>query len=164
MQIRVRQNLPEDHIIVQITTEDRSYKRQRRAKVQGFNDILLHILCCGCCQSYTGNSWHAFTQAAQFEVIWPEIVPPLGDAVSLVYSQVRHKAAAAQVCQTGLERGGCHHLRGDVEQLQLGAAAAQVGQDQPSLGNREFRVDGAGRNVQALQAVHLVLSCSTRCG
>lgn len=102
------------------------------------------------------------TQAAQLEVIWPEIVPPLRDAVSLVYSQIGQKAAGAQVCQTGLERGGCHHLRGDVEQLQLGAAASQVSQDQPSFANREFRVDGAGRNVQAPQAVYLVLLCNIR--
>lgn len=90
-------------------------------------------------------------------------MPPLGDAVSLVYSQVRQKPAGAQVCQAGLERGGCHHLRGDVEQLQLGATAAQVGQDQASFANREFRIDGAGRNVQALQAFYLVLLCNTRC-
>lgn len=164
MHIRIRQNLPEDHIIVQITTEDRSEERQWGAKAQGFNYVLLNILWCCCCQSYTGNSWHACTQATQLEVIWSEIMAPLGDAVSLVYSQVRQEATGAQVCQTGLERRRCQHLRRDVEQLQLGAAAAQVGQDQPSFANRKFRINGTGRNVQALQAVDLVLLRNTRYG
>lgn len=86
---------------------------------------------------------------------------PLGDAVSLVHSQVGQQTAGAQVCQAGLERGRGHHLWSDVEQLQLGAAAPQVSQDQTTLACREFGVDGAGRDVQTLQAVHLVLGRNT---
>lgn len=90
-------------------------------------------------------------------------MPPLGDAVSLVHGQVRQETAGAQVVQTGLEGGGGHHLWGDVEQLQLGAAAAQIGQDQAAFPYRELRVDGAGRDVQTLKAIHLILVCTTRC-
>lgn len=77
--------------------------------------------------------------------------------MSLVHGQVGEQAAGAQVHQAGLEGRRRHHLRGDVEQLQLGAAAAQVGQDQTALGRGQFGVDGAGGDVEAPKAVHLVL-------
>lgn len=161
MGVGVWQQFPEDHIIVQVTAEDRCDKRQRRAQPQGSNNVVLYILGGRRRQGQTGHPWHESTQPAQFEVVWPEIVAPLRDAVSLVHSQVRQQAAGAQVCQVWLERGRGHHLWGDVEQLQLGAAAPQVGQDETALARCELGVDGAGGDVQTLQTVHLVLGRNT---
>lgn len=159
--VGLRQQLPEDHIIVQVTTEDRCNKRQRRIKPQGVNNIVLYILRCCRCQGQAGHPRQASTQLSQFEVVWPEIMTPLGDAVSLIHSQVGQQAAGAQACQAGLERGRGHHLWSDVEQLQLRAAAAQVSQDQTALACRELGVDGAGGDVQTFEAVHLVLERNT---
>lgn len=81
--------------------------------------------------------------------------------MGLVHGQVGQQAAGAQVHEAGLERGRRHHLWGDVEQLQLGAAAPQVSQDETALACWEFGVDGAGWDVETLQAVHLVLGRDT---
>lgn len=42
--VRVWQHLPEDHIIVQVTAEDRGNERQWGAHRQGINNVLLYIL------------------------------------------------------------------------------------------------------------------------
>lgn len=157
MQIGVWQQFPEDHIVVQVTAEDRRNKGERRAQHQRLGDVLLHLLGRRRCQRHAGDPRHVLAQAAQLEVVGPEVVTPLGDAVGLVHRQVGEQATGAQVHQAGLEGRRRHHLRGDVEQLQLGAGAAQVGQDETTLGRREFGVDGAGGDVEAPQAVHLVL-------
>lgn len=101
--VGVRQDLPEDYIIVQVTAEDRSNKRQWGAQLQGLNNVLLYIFWRCRRQGQTGNPWHASTQPTQFEVVRPEIMSPLGDAVSLVHGQVRQQTAGGQVCQAGLE-------------------------------------------------------------
>lgn len=83
--------------------------------------------------------------------------------MGLVHSHVGQQTAGTQVCEAGLERGRRQHLRGDVEELQLRAAAFQVGQDQTALVDWELGVDGAGGNVELLQTIHLVLKIkSTR--
>jgi len=155
--VRVRQQLPEDHIVVQVIAEDRCDERQWRVKLQGPSDVLLYILGRRCRQGQTGNPRQASAQISQFEVVWPKVVSPLGDAVSLVHSQVRQQAAGDQAGKAGLERGRGHHLGSNIEQLQLGAAAPQVSQDQMTLACRQLGVDGAGGDVQTLQVVHLVL-------
>lgn len=157
MDVGVWQQLPEDHIIVQVTAEDRCDEGQRRAQPQGPSNVFLYILGRRRRQGQTGNPRQAIAQLPQFEVVWPEIVSPLGDAVSLVHCQVRQQASGAQVRQAGLEGRRGHHLWSDVEELQLGAAAPQVSQDQTALSYWELGVDGAGWDVQTLQAVHLVL-------
>lgn len=155
--VGVWQQLPENHIIVQVTAENRCRKRQRRAQLQGLKNVLLHILGRRRCQRQAGDPQQASTQLAQFEVVRPKIMAPLGDAVSLIHCQVGQQAAGAQACQAGLERRRSHHLWSDVEELQLRAAALQVSQDQTALACWQLGVDGAGRDVQVLQVVHLVL-------
>lgn len=155
--VRVWQHLPEDHIVVQVAAEDRRDKSQRRVQLQGFDDVFLHILGRRGCQSQTGNRRHELAQRAKLEVVRPEVVAPLGDAVSLVHSQVGEQATGAQVVEARLEGGRGHHLWSDVEHLELWAAAPQIRQDQTSLGGCELRVDGADGQVETLQPVHLVL-------
>lgn len=157
MQKWVWQQFPEDHIVVQVTAEDGRDEGERRAQHERLGDVLLHLLGRRRRQGQTGDPRHVLAQTPQLEVVGPEVVTPLGDAVGLVHGQVGEQAAGAQVHQAGLEGRRRHHLRRDVEQLQLGAAAAQVSQDQAALGHRQFGVDGAGGDVEASQAVHLVL-------
>lgn len=121
--IGVWQHLPEDHIIVQVIAEDGSNERQWGAKRQALSNVLLYILWCCCRQSQTRNPRHASTQPTQFEVVWPEVMSPLGDTVGLIHRQVRQQTTGAQVRQAGLERRRGNHLRSDVEQLEFGAAA-----------------------------------------
>lgn len=121
--VDVWQQLTEDHIIVQITAENRCRERKRRAQLQGLKNILMNFLRRRRCQCQAGDTRHSSTQLTQFEVVRPKIVAPLGDAVSLVHCQVGQQVAGAQACQAGLERGRGHHLWCDVEELQLRAAA-----------------------------------------
>lgn len=155
--IRVRQQIPEDHVIMKVAAEDGRDERHRTAQPKRLNNVFLNVLGSCCRQRQTGNSWYASPQLTQFEVVWPKIVAPLGDAVSLVHSQVGQQAAGTQARQAGLERGRGHHLWSDVEKLQFGPLAPQISQDQTALAHRKLGVDGAGSDVELLQVIHLVL-------
>ena len=159
--VRLWQQLPEDHVIVQITAENRRKKRQRRVQPQGLNNVCLYVFGCRCSQSQTGNTRQASPQLTQLEIVGPEVMAPLGNAVGFVHSQVGQQTAGAKVRQAGLERRRGHHLWSDVEKLQLRAAAPQVSQDETALARRDLGVDGAGRDVELLQANHLVLCRNT---
>lgn len=101
--VDIWQQLTEDHIIVQITAENRCRERKRRVQPQGLKNVLLNFLRRCRCQCQAGDAWHASTYLTQFEVVWPKIVAPLGDAVSLIHCKVGQQAAGAQACQAGLK-------------------------------------------------------------
>lgn len=157
----IGQQLPVNHVIVQVLTEDGREEGQRRAKIQRLTNVLLYILRCCRRQSNARNTWQSGPQISQFEVVRTEIMAPLRDAVGLVHGQKGEEATGAQASQARSEGRRGNHLRGDVQQLQLGGAALQVGYDQTTLTRWELGIDGAGRNVQLLQMIHLVLIATT---
>ena len=90
-------------------------------------------------------------QRGQFEVIGPEVVPPLGHAVRLVDREQRDPAAIEQPHR----RFGPQPLRRQVEQVQLARQERRL--DPPPLARLLGRVEEPGPHAQRGQRVHLVL-------
>ena len=90
-------------------------------------------------------------QRGQFEVIGPEVVPPLGHAVRLVDREQRDPAAIEQPHR----RFGPQPLRRQVEQVQLAGQERRL--DPPPLARLLGRVEEPGPHALRGQRVHLVL-------
>ena len=90
-------------------------------------------------------------EPADLEILGPEVVPPLADAVGFVH---RHERTA-KLFDEGSETGEGQPLRGDVDQPALAA------RDQAHAPSHLARVDGGGqvgrRNASRVERLDLVL-------
>ena len=82
---------------------------------QPFRNLFSRALISGRCQCDTGDAGKFLGQHAQLKVVGPEIVPPLGDAVSLVYGKQRQGRVMQQLNGSRLNQP----FRRAIEQVQL---------------------------------------------
>ena len=93
----------------------------------------------------------AFVQHRELEVLRPEIVPPLGDAVRFVDGEEGDPGPVEQ-----RQRALAHQaFRRDVEEVDR--ARARVGLDRPHLVEGKRRVQVRGAHARLPQGIHLIL-------
>ncbi len=119
--------------------------------MQAFNDLTTGRGIGGGGQGQARHLGEALCQDGKPQIMGPKIVPPLGDAVSLIDGKQRHRQAGEKV------QGALHQqpLRSHVEHIQL--TTAGLLHNLVNLSTLQGGVDEGGPNAIETQGIDLIL-------